>query len=500
MNIQSVVLLTVAISLGVEIASAQPPLSLPSGANAGQERMNADFGPQGPPFFIPRALRVKVVDEATGKPVPDAVAIIGRQVRQTSQEGTTRLFGPIGERVTVTVAYIAGRVKRLVTFHNVPVGTSGNRRVGQGELLLPVPNGLPLRREAKFFLDVPFGGVPAGSIWTGLLPQLATDLVGPRFGAFEGIELFEDKVQDDGLASLMVVAFDEDGLPFKYGHMLDKAPGSLDRKFLFLVEPFATPLELDVAPVSWAKRADPINDSSADDECDFQAPPYTQCGFFFPLDGIFSWINVIRKGIVYTTPGVFLPARTAGANPLMQLPDAVIEMVGHDDPLGIGGGINYNRHKFNRFELMPMEVEIVMPNVLIGTADQTGAEAISVMETNGSIQLSWNVGAGNGDLSHAQAVDYATLELIWPIAGDGTNAIWLHVIESMVGFNKLSLPVLPRRFSTWVPPSADVFSDTTVSLFGTNGVEGFEGAWAAWQAGQKPIRLGDQAFDVNRWR
>lgn len=436
-------------------------------------------------------LRVKVVDEATGNPVPRAMVVLDDQVKRSTFNGVVRFGDVEDDRVTLTAIYDAGSVKRLVTFHDVPVD-SGR------PMVLPVENGRALRREARFAMSVPF--VPDGTDWTGLLPQLGVQFAGPKLGIFDGIELFEDKLQDDGLASVMVVAFDGEGLPFQYGYVLDQSPGLMDGKFLFLAPPLGAPIVNPVAAVSWTKAADPINDSNPEENCEFTVPPYTTCGVANSVDGIFSWLNVKRKGVTYSAPGAFLPTRTAGANPWLALPDSIVELVGHDDPLGMFGGENYSRFKYLRFETVPVETTIRMPNVLIGDANETGAQAIDVAELDDTLTVRWTITAMGDESDDVSAVDYGTAELIWQNDGASGNTIWRHWFAPAQGDNVLTLPVLPDTVAGLMPAGAQVFNDVTVTVFGSDGVDGFDGAWDAWQSGEDPLQLGEDAFNVLRWR
>ena len=120
-------------------------------------------------------LRVKVVDEATGGAVSRALVVLGDRVRPVWPFGMARFRNVGDDRVSITAIYIAGRATRMVTFHDVPVGNDGR-------LVLPLPNALPLHREARFSLSVPF--VPEGADWTGVLPQLGVQAVGPKLGIF----------------------------------------------------------------------------------------------------------------------------------------------------------------------------------------------------------------------------------------------------------------------------------------------------------------------------
>lgn len=138
--------------------------------------------------------------------------------------------------------------------------------------------------------------------------------------------------------------------------MLDVDPAHLNEAHLMFMPPMATGVDHERQLVRWRKNADPLNTTTGTSTCDFKSPPYTERGLYPDKGGIFSWINVWRKGQLFHTPGAFLPARTAGANPLMALPDAQIELVGHDDPKGFTP-FNFARHRFLRFQRHSHDLE-----------------------------------------------------------------------------------------------------------------------------------------------
>jgi len=449
-------------------------------------------------------LRVTVLDRETHHPIKGAWVISGNDIARTRSNGKARLKNGAA-RATITVAYVVNharhhkhgkhyakrpQLKRLATFHDIPVAN--------GHAKLFVNNGLPLRREATFSLSAPFGGVPEGASRTGLLPLVTHETAGTTSGQFSNIQVLEDQLQDDGLYSIMMVAFDEFDLPWKYGYLLDQAPALLEGRFLSLRPPMATPMSQDTQALAWRKNQDAIDPSNPDDGCFFTAPPYTFCGVS-PPQGLFSWTNVWRKGVVYRAPGAFLPARTQGANPTMPLPGGINELVGHDEPLGFFP-MNFSRHHFDRFNEIPgHEIEINMPNVLIGEKTQAGAEAIDVMFSGRKHHVSWSVAAGNDDLSDADAVDYGELEMIWQV-GKQSATVWVHTFASNVGVNSIEFPKLPRKIRHWGPNRKTQFVETTVTLTGSAAVDGFDDAWAVWQSGKEPAHMGMQAFDVSRWR
>jgi len=436
---------------------------------------------------------IKVVDQDTGKSVRGVYVVINNKVRKTSKKGKVKIASPKGERKTITIIYDSGSVQRLVSFHDI--------KLNQKTTVLPVKNALPVFKQAKFSLSAPFGSVPQGTNWTGLLPQLSSNVSGPRMAMFDGIQVYDNNLQNDDLFSLMLLAFNENGLPFKYGYMLDREPSELEKQYVSLATPYASPMINDVQIFNWQKQADSLNPSSVEDDCEMSFPPYTGCGFFSPGMGIFSWMNVNRKGVNYSTPGVFLPARTAGANPLMLLPDAMIELVGHDDPIGMGGGINFSRHRFLRFQQTPEDVvNLHMPEIIIGQVNETGAEAIDLQYENGILQATWEINNSADDMMDIESMDYASLEYIWIDNVSQTRNIWSHYFMPVSGENKLPLPELPRRDNLPMHPSIAQLNDTTLTVYGSNSVDGFDAAMAIMESGKQPVHVGNNAFQLTRWR
>lgn len=246
-----------------------------------------------------------------------------------------------------STTYLDGKIRRIETVHGVHAAP---------EIVLRVPNAHSVRREAVFSVGVPFGSIQRQAKALLLLSQPVYESGGLNFGHYNQVRLYQDQLQDDGRFSLMVVALDENLVPWKFGYMLDVDPAHLDEAHLMFMPPMATGVDHERQLVRWRKNADPLNTTTGTSTCDFKSPPYTECGLYPDKGGIFSWINVWRKGQLFHTPGAFLPARTAGANPLMALPDAQIELVGHDDPKGFAP-FNFARHRFLRFQRHSHDLE-----------------------------------------------------------------------------------------------------------------------------------------------
>jgi len=439
----------------------------------------------------PNFFKVTVLDASTHAPVPRAYVVHNDTVARTNRRGKVR-FMSFDDRATLTVAYKAGSVRRLISFHDIPII--------QHHVVLRVNNAVPLRKETTFSLRLPFGQLPAQTDATVITPAFGYNISDITAGVFDNVEVFRDKLQHDGKFTLVMAALDSFKLPFSYGYMLDKSPGLTDSRTLFLQPPFAVPVSEPVTPVSWQKLPDPIDPSDPTTHCDFTFPPYTICGVMQPSSGIFSWMNVIRKGETFITPGAFLPSRTAGANPLLSLPGGINELVGHDNPLGFFP-MNFSRSRYTRSADIPLiPVDILMPNVLIGAADQTGAQAITVLNDNGAVQVSWSIGAGNEDLSDADNIDYGKMRLIWDNTLQEFSTQWEHVFATQPGNNIVALPALPAPLAAWQPGTDTYFVDTTVTLAGTDAADGFDDAWTLWQSEGEPLHAGDTSFDIIRWR
>jgi len=439
----------------------------------------------------PSFFNVTVLDAGTGIPVSRAYVVHNDEVKRTTRRGKVR-FLTAEDRVTLTVAYKAGSVRRLSSFHDIPITPQ--------HIVLRINNALPLRKETTFSLRIPFGQLPSQTDATVLTPGFGYSIADITSGVYDNVSVYRDQLQHDRKFTLVMAALDQFKLPFSYGYLLDKSPGLTDSRTLFLQPPFAVPLSEPVVPVAWQKLPDPIDPSDPTSHCDYSAAPYTVCGVIQAGSGIFSWMNVIRKGQTFTTPGAFLPSRTEGANPLMPLPDGINELVGHDNPLGFFP-MNYSRSRYTRTTDIPLTpVNILMPNVLIGTANQTGAQAIAIVNNNGAVQINWTIGAGNNDLSDVTQIDYGKLRLIWENTMLGFSTQWEHLFATQAGNNLVALPTLPQPLAAWQPTAGTQFVDTTVTLAGTDAGDGFDETWALWQLTGEPLHAGDTSFDVIRWR
>lgn len=436
--------------------------------------------------------KVRVIDELTALPVADAAVIVDGKSYPTDGSGTATIpmDGSSKAALTVTAAYLDGKIRRLETTHGLKAAP---------EVVLRVPNVHGVRREAVFSVGVPFGPIQRQAKAMLLLPQPAYESGGLNFGHYNQVRLYQDQLQEDGRFSLMVVALDENLVPWKFGYMLDVDAARFDEAHLMFMPPMATGIDFERQLVRWRKLADPLSPSDEASACDFKAPPFTECGLYPDKGGIFSWINVWRKGQLFHTPGAFLPARTTGANPLMALPDAQIELVGHDDPKGFAP-FNYARHRFLRFDTPPTNVvDITMPDVIIGSAEQTGPDAISVDATaRGARFVIASTGTAKVD---ANDLDLGKFQMIWSSGSNNVRTIWNHYFAPRSGENTVTLSAVPESLAGWLPADAQQkFENVQVWLYASDGVNGYDQALALRAEGKDPVREGATAFQVTRWR
>lgn len=437
--------------------------------------------------------RIKIVDEFTGQPMAGATVMVGDKSYpvDTSGTATVRRDASGGANLTVSATYLDGKIRRIETVHGVPVTP---------EIVLRVPNAHSLRREAVFSVGVPFGPIQRQAKAMLLLPQPVYESGGLNFGHYNQVRLYQDQLQDDGLFSLMVVALDENLVPWKFGYMLDVNPARLDEAHLMFMPPMATGIDHERQLVRWRKNADPLNTTTGTSTCDFKSPPYTECGLYPDKGGIFSWINVWRKGQLFHTPGAFLPSRTAGANPLMFLPDAQIELVGHDDPKGFAP-FNFARHRFLRFDQPPTDpVDITMPDVIIGSPEQPGPDAITIDATARGARFVIASSAGSTQ-ADANDLDLGKLQMIWGGGSDDARTIWNQYFAPRNGENTVTLTAAPESLKNWLPAGAQQnFENVQVWLYASDAVNGYDQALTLRAEGKDPLRQGATAFQVTRWR
>lgn len=431
---------------------------------------------------------VRLLSQSTLKPVANAVVYVGDKEYPVDSAGRARIKHA-DDRVTLTAAYWDGNTRRIETIHDFSP-TDGAE--------IHVPHKGDIERKAVFSLGVPFGPIQREAKALLLLPQLAYESGGLNFGHYMNVRLYSDQIQNDGLFTLMVVALDEKLIPAKYGYMLDASPDGLDGSHSVFLPPLATDIDKDVQLVKWKKRADPISASAAGESCAFKAPPYTECGLPPDQGGMFSWVNVWRKGELFHTPGAFLPPRTAGANPLMALPDSQIEVVGHDDPKGFAP-FNYARHRFLRYEVAPEKtIEFMMPNIVIGDLEKPGAEAITLDATKH--EASFEIRAV-GDNDESSNVDFGMLQAIWTQGDDGPRTIWNQYFAPTLGKNRVALAAAPRTLASWLPESAqEKYENVQVWLYGSDGIGSYAEAVNSHVQGASPVQQGKNAFQVTRWR
>lgn len=441
---------------------------------------------------------VRVIDEVTMQPISDAFVIVEGKHFSVDAKGNAAVEYD-RERVALSIGYRDGKLRRIETYHDFPA---------EREVVLRVPNAQGVRREAVFSVGVPFGPIQKQAHALVLLPQPAYETGGLNFGHFDRVRLYQDQLQDDGRFSLLVVALNEKLIPWKYGYMLDVAPDKLDEAHLSFKPPLATDIDREPLLLRWRKEPDAVGKSDPNTPCDFKTPPLTECGHYPDKGGIFSWMNVWRKGQLFHTPGAFLPARTAGANPLLALPDGQIELVGHDDPLGFSP-FNYARHRYLRYNTAPTEVvSILMPNVIIGAADKPGSEAI-IVSAPGASSLAGTASYGArfviqpvGALMEDSAnLDWGKVQFIWIDKQEGARTIWNQYFSPKNGENNVLLNTPPKPLVNWLPPSTEQeFENVQVWLYGSTAVNGYRDALTAFRAGTHPLRLGSNAFQVTRWR
>lgn len=431
--------------------------------------------------------KIRIVDEVTLTPLRGARIAVGTTEVVTEANGWARI--KLKESaVTLSVAYEDGKSYRIETYHSLAAAP---------ELTLHVPSTQSVRREAVFSVAVPFGPIQQEARALLLLPQPSYDSGGLNFGHYDRVRLYQDQLQSDGKFSLMAVALDDTLIPYKYGYILDLNPEHLDEAHLHFGPPHSTGIDHDRQLVHWSKQADALNASDPAGKCHFNTPPLTLCGLFPDQGGIFSWVNVWRRGQLFHTPGAFLPARTAGANPLLALPESTIELVGHDDPLGFSPA-NYARHRFLRYDSAPADaVKIAMPNILIGKADQPGADALTLESSGrGASFLIENLTDNTGD-----QLDFGKLQMIWTDPGTQRRTIWNQYFPPKVGAAVVALNTAPPSLKARLPNGhTKRYENVQVWLYGSDGVDGYAAALKAKIAGKNPIQPGKDAFQVTRWR
>lgn len=272
----------------------------------------------------------------------------------------------------------------------------------------------------------------------------------------------------------------------------------MDETHLRFSPPHSTGIDRERQLIHWRKKADALSASDETVKCNFTAPPLTVCGLFPDQGGIFSWINVWRRGQLFHTPGAFLPARTAGANPLLALPEGTIELVGHDDPLGFSPA-NYARHRFLRYDTAPADtVNIVMPSILIGKADQTGPDAL-VLENSGR-GASFLI-QSLGENAARDQLDFGKLQMIWIDPQTQRRTIWNQYFPPQVGTMTVALETVPPALQAQLPTAqTQSYENVQVWVYGSAAVDGYAAALQAKIAGKDPIQSGKEAFQVTRWR
>ncbi len=444
-------------------------------------------------FCLPaQAVTINVLDKNSGETVTDAVVSFNGESVAVDALGNAHFERNV-KQGTVTVQYNGGNIKRLQTLHDVPV---------KGDSLkVYLDDAAGVDKVAEFSLSVPFGELPNDVAQTSLLPQYSYEFAGINRGTFGKIRLYQDQLQNDGKVSFVVVGYNDKLLPYKYGYLLDQEPTKLELNSVALLKgENASPVANTAELLQWQKLADPINQQGSDTPCNFSEPPYNECAVFPPNRGIFSWINIHRKGVLYHAPGAFSPPRVKGANPVMALPDGVIELAGHDDPLGFYP-FNYARHSFTRFDQMPKAtVDVKMPNVIVGSKEQVGREAISVAKADDGYRVGWQLNAGNGDLSDVNAVDYGELELAWADDKSGQSIVWRHRFAARAGDGTVTINGAQLPDGLNLPEAAEGFANVQLWFYGSEGVNGYEEAAALWQTNGDVMMNGQQAFQVTRWR
>ncbi|MFC1749953.1 hypothetical protein ACFL2V_14230 [Pseudomonadota bacterium] len=436
------------------------------------------------------AITINVFDKQSEKSVNQATVTLNQQSTRVNSQGQA-VFTTNDDQATLTVAYTSGNVMRLQTLHNIPVNKDIN---------VYLDNAHAVTKVAEFSFSVPFGQVPKDVDFSGLLPQLSYEFAGINAAHFGNISLYEDQLQDDGKISLVVVGYNDEKLPHKYGYILDQDPAQLELSSPRLSGPDATPMTQTAKLLQWKKLADPINVQSAETPCGFSEPPYNECGMFPPKRGVFSWVNIKRKGQLYHTPGAFSPARVRGANPTIDLPDSTIELAAHDDPLGFFP-YNYSRHSFKRFTSVPdTTIDVKMPNVIIGTINHLGRDSFTVKHDSEAVSIKWQINAGNDDLSDVKAIDYGELELAWFDDKHKQAVVWRHRFPTQAGSNMIEVTQnqLPQNIQF---PAADAkFANIQIWLYGSEGVDGYPAALKLWQANEEVMMKGDSAFKITRWK
>jgi len=437
-----------------------------------------------------RSLQIKIIEKTTDRIIDSAQLVINEQIKSSYRGGYVSFNElPKDKPFSVDILYWDRDIRRIESFHQIP---------WQDKITLSLPKASLTRREVVFSLSLPFGVFQGDAKAFLLLPQLAYETGGINFGHFGGIRLYEDQLQTDGNISLMVVALDEKLRPWKYGYFLDKNPTELYQQNVNFAPPFSTNVNNEAVLLKWRKSKDAIDPSDINTKCDFKEPPYTDCGLMPQRGGVFSWTNIKRKGQLFHSPGVFLPSRTQGANPAMPLPDSQIELVGHDEPLGFPP-FNYARHRFLRFDEVPQkEVNLTMPELLIGTAKQQGMEAILLDSKNMTLQF--NITSAGSDDADLKNMDWAVFEAIWVDKETEQKTIWHQFFSPKAGNNTVHLNYLPASFNTWMPDEHSNFVNLQVWIYGTDSINGYGEALKYTTSERDPLLEGKDAFRVTRWR
>lgn len=433
--------------------------------------------------------KIQVLDDVTSAPLRGVRVAVGTTEAITDASGMASVTFP-NATPTLSIAYDDGKIYRIETFHGI---------TAEPELTLRVPNTEGVRREAVFSVAIPFGPIQREARALLLLPQPSYESGGLNFGHFANVRLYQDQLQSDGKFSLMAVALDEGLIPYKYGYMLDLSPENLDEAHIHFKPPHTTGIDHARQLVHWRKQADAINLSDAAAECSFSTPPLTVCGLYPDKGGIFSWVNVWRRGQLFHTPGAFLPARTVGANPLLALPEGQIELVGHDDPLGFFPA-NFARHRFLRYATAPADpVNITMPNVIVGRVDDPGPRALTVDASGRGARFLIQVLGEKA--SATDQLDLGKLQMTWINPNGKRRTIWNQYFSPQAGDATISLAAIPESFSDRMPkPNSSDYENVQVWLYGSDGVDGYAAAIKAKMSGVDPMRAGANAFQVTRWR
>lgn len=433
--------------------------------------------------------KIHILDDVTSAPLRGVRVAVNTTEAITDASGTASVTFSAAT-ATLSVAYDDGKIYRIETFHGMRA---------EPDLTVRVPNTEGVRREAVFSVAIPFGPIQREARALLLLPQPSYESGGLNFGHYANVRLYQDQLQSDGKFSLMAVALDDGLIPYKYGYMLDLSPENLDEAHIHFKAPHSTGIDQARQLIHWRKQTDAINLSDAAAECSFSTPPLTVCGLYPDKGGIFSWVNVWRRGQLFHTPGAFLPARTVGANPLLALPEGQIELVGHDDPLGFFPA-NFARHRFLRYDAAPADpVNITMPNVIVGRVDDPGPRALTLDASGRGARFLIQV---LGDKpSAADQLDLGKLQMTWINPKGQRRTIWNQYFSPQAGEATVALSAIPESFGERLP-SANFsdFENVQVWLYGSDGVDGYAAALKSKMSGTDPMRAGANAFQVTRWR